>query len=448
MEFNPAPAPGAGETRLTERERQVMDEIARRRDDLVALAVDLIGFDTTAREINDAPRDEAALQEYLAGRLRAAGAETDVWEPAPADVAGSRLVPPGLRFEGRPQLAARFPGAGGGRSLLFNGHIDVVTVEPRAQWTSDPFSAEVRDGKLYGRGSCDMKGGIAAMVFAAEVLAALGLRLAGDLIVCTVTDEETTGAGGVAAVAHGVRADAGIITESSSGDVNIACRGSLIPTITVPGRPGHSGMPQPHWQEGGAVNAIEKATVVSDALRRFEADWLQRGSQRHPYLSPGAVVLCLISGGEWVVSYPAACRLVYHVAYLPAHADVGGWGTALEEEMVAWITRAAQADPWLAEHPPTIEWAPQVPAAEVSPDLPIARIMLAASAAAGRPSRLGGSDGWHDGATFTLGGTPSIAYFPSSGQPGHMVDEYTRVDDLVAGAQALALAALRFCGTA
>ena len=435
-------------TGMAETEQRIVDEIARRADELVALASDLIGFDTTTRaRDDDPPRDEAALQKYLAARMRAAGAEADVWEPAPEDVADSPITPPGLRFDGRPQLVARFPGAGPGRSLLFNGHIDVVTAEPRERWTSDPFRAEVRDGKLYGRGACDMKGGIAAMVFAAEALAATGPRLAGDLLVCTVTDEESTGAGGVAAVAHGVRADAAIVTEPTNGDVQIACRGSVIPTITVLGRPGHSGMPQPHWREGGAVNAIEKAGVVSDALRRFEVDWRARASNRHPYLAPGDVVLTQIAGGEWMVTYPASCRLVYHVAFLPAHADAGGWGGPLRDEIAAWVERAAQADPWLAENPPTIEWAPDVPAVEVPPDLPIVRVMQAACAALGRPGRLAGVNGWYDGATFTLGGTPSIAFCASCDASGHTIDEYTRLDDLVTTAQALALAALRFCGT-
>src|SRR5947209_11897027 len=200
-------------------EQQVVQDIAQRRDELVALASALIGFDTTVHALEDPPRDEAALQSYLAERLRAVGAVVDLWEPAAAEVTGTRMTPPGVHFNGRPQLAARLPGAGGGRSLLFNGHVDVVTVEPRAQWRSDPFQAEVRDGKLYGRGACDMKGGVAAMVFAAEALAKLGTPLAGDLVVCTVTDEESTGIGGLAAVAHGVRADACVVPEPSNFDV-------------------------------------------------------------------------------------------------------------------------------------------------------------------------------------------------------------------------------------
>src|SRR5207249_750990 len=135
----------------------------RRRDELVALASDLIAFDTTARAVGDPPREEAALQEYLAERLRAAGAEIDLWEPDAEALRGKPLVPPGLDFAGRPQLVALLRGNGAGRTLLFNGHIDVVSAEPLDRWTSDPFRAEVRDGNLYGRGACDMKGGIAAM---------------------------------------------------------------------------------------------------------------------------------------------------------------------------------------------------------------------------------------------------------------------------------------------
>ena len=432
---------------LTELEQRIADEIGRRGDELVELASALIRFDTEAREPEDPPREEAALQEYLAGRLGALGAETDLWEPVREDVEGSRLVPAGgLGFEGRPQLAARFRGAGGGRSLLLNGHIDVVSSVPREAWTSDPNEPEVRDGKLYGRGSCDMKGGIAAMTFAAEVLAELGVRLAGDLVVCTVTDEESTGAGGLAAVAHGVRADAGIVTEPSGFDVWTSCRGSLMPTITVTGRSGHAGVGQRHWREGGAVNAIEKSTVIIDALRQLQEEWRGRADHQHPHLSPGDIVPTMVSGGEWIVSYPASCRVAYHVAYLPAHADEGGWGSAVEEEIVERVRRAAAADPWLAENPPVIEWATDVPSSEVSEDEPIVHVILSAGVDFGRPRRVSGMDSWHDGATFTrFGGTPCVCFGPRDLQVAHTIDEYVVVDDLVECAQELAVAAVRFC---
>ena len=126
-------------------ERQIVDEIEGRRDELVQLTSELVRFDTTARNPDDPPRDEVALQNHLARRLRDAGAEVDPWEPSTEEMAGRPLVPPGLGFEGRPQLLARFKGAGGGKSLLFNGHIDGL-VEPIDHWTSNPFEAEVRDG--------------------------------------------------------------------------------------------------------------------------------------------------------------------------------------------------------------------------------------------------------------------------------------------------------------
>ena len=201
------------------------------------------------------------FKSYLAKRLGEAGAEVDVLEPDADAMQGKPLVPPGLDFAGRPQLIARQRGAGGGRSLVFNGHIDVVSAEPRRAWASDPFVAQVRDGKLYGRGACDMKGGVAAMVFALESLAALGVRLNGDLLVATNTDEESSGAGGSALVEHGLRADAGIVTEPTGFDVWVACRGSEYGVVTVPGRPGHAEVNQPDWHQGGAVNAIEKAGV-------------------------------------------------------------------------------------------------------------------------------------------------------------------------------------------
>ena len=190
--------PSTNARALNAGERRVCDRIAAREPELVALLQTLIAFDTRPAPPGGPAREEAALQRCLARRLAAAGAQVELAEPDPALVAGHPQVPPGFDFSGRPQLAARFPGGGGGRSLLLNGHVDVVDVEPRALWTSDPFRGEVRDGAVWGRGACDMKGGVAAMVLAAETLAEAGVRLAGDLIVNTVTEEESTGAGGVA----------------------------------------------------------------------------------------------------------------------------------------------------------------------------------------------------------------------------------------------------------
>ena len=437
--------------KLSALELQVTAEIADAGDELIALASDLIGFDTTARGVGDAAREERQLQEYLAGRLGAAGADTELWEPGD-ELAGGPLVPEGLDFRGRPQLIARFPGAGGGRSLLLNGHIDVVTSEPRERWTSHPNRAEVRDGRLYGRGACDMKGGVAAMTFAAETLARLGTGLAGDLLVCTNTDEESSGAGAMALTTRGIRADAGIIPEPTGFDVWVACRGSVLAAIDVPGAPGHAEMPQPSWREGGAVNAIEKAAVVLEAIQRLREDWRGREDLRHPYVSPTSLVPTVISGGEWTSTYPSSCRLTYVVAYPPAHADGQGWASVVEREVAECIAHAAAGDDWLAEHPPAIVWSAGVTPMEIPADAPIVRTIRAAADDLGLGGEVAGLDSWYDGATFTrFAATPAVAFGPS-GLDGdrtvaHTVDEFVPVADLVACSQALAVAALRFCGT-
>lgn len=438
---------------LSDEERRIVEEIERSRDELVALASDLIAFDTTARDPDDPPRQERELQEYLGARLRAAGAEVELFEPDRAEFAGKPLYQPGMGFEGRPQLVARFPGTGGGKSLLLNGHIDAVSVEPREQWTSDPLRAEVRDGNLYGRGSCDMKGGIACMVYAAETLSRLGVRLAGDLLVTTNTDEESSGAGGLALVLRGVKADAGIVAEPTGFDIWISCRGTSYAIVTVPGRPGHAEVFQPHWSEGGAVNAIEKAQVVLDAIRRLREEWSRRSDLRHPRLSVPDILPTLISAGEWAVTYPAECRITIAVLCVPQQTDEEGWTFEVEREVEEWIATAAAADPWLAANPPTVEWWPnRVMSLEIPPDDPIVSVMSGATEDVGRPGRLSGLDSWYDGATFTrLGGTPAIAYGPPGFDPSgrsvaHTIDEFVPVDGLVACAQGLAIAAMRYCG--
>jgi acetylornithine deacetylase len=440
---------------LTDAERQVCAAIEADADTLVGLAAALIGFDTTARNPGDPPREEAQLQEYLAARLAEAGAETDVFEPDTEVMRGQPLVPPGLEFAGRPQLIACRRGRGGGRSLVFNGHIDVVSGEPRSEWTSDPFRAEVRDGKLYGRGACDMKGGIAAMVFAVETLAKRGIDLAGDLLVATNTDEESSGAGGTALVRRGLTADAAIVTEPTGSRVWVACRGSEYGVIRVPGRPGHAEVRQPDWRAGGAVNAIEKATVVIEAIRELRADWGQRPGLDHPYVSRPDLLATMATSGEWPVTYPASCELTIAVMYVPAQADERGWGSAVRREVEERITRYTAAhDDWLAEHPPTFEWWPNaVMPLEIDPAEPIVASMLEATRDIGRPGQLGGLDSWYDGATLThLGGIPAIGYGPPGFNPdgtsvAHIVDEYVPIDGLVACAQGLAVAAMRFCGT-
>jgi acetylornithine deacetylase len=436
-----------GVSGLSVLERRVCEHLAQREDDLVDLLTTLIGFNTVTHTPGAAPRDEEALQRLIAGRLATRGARVSVEEPEPSLVAGHRIVPEGFSFAGRPQLVARFPGAADGPTLLLNGHIDVVDVEPLDQWSRDPFAAVVRDAAVWGRGACDMKGGVACMVAAAEALAELDVPLAGDLVVNTTTDEESSGAGGLAS-ARSLSADAAIVPEPSGLEVQVACRGSLLPTVTVEGRAGHAGIPPQHPDQGGPVNAIEKAVYLLEAVRRLREDWALR--PRHPYLSAAECVPTIIRGGEWLVSYPARCRVECHIEYLPTQADAQGWGSLVEREFEQCIASASAADPWLRRHPPQVEWlVGGVPPAEVSPEEPVAQALLSAERDLGREGRLGGMDNWHDGAMLTVeAGIPAVCYGPGDVHLAHGVQEHVPVTDLVSCSQGIAVAAMRFLGVA
>jgi len=428
-------------------EERIVEAVRDAKDELVGLTAELVACDTTARRPGDPARDEEKLQRLLAARLEAVGAEADLWEPEPTGK-GSRFLPAGLDFAGRPQLAAALRGAGAGPSMLLNGHIDAVDVEPRDKWTSDPFVLTERGGHLYGRGSNDMKGGIAGLVVALEALHRLGVRLAGDVVFCTNTDEESSGAGGYSCVRHGVKADAGLVAEATAFDAWVSCRGTVTPTITVAGRAGHAEMPQPDWREGGAVNAIEKLVPVLNGMVALREEWRARPDHVHPYLAPGDIVPTIVHGGTWMVTIPDSCKVTADCTYLPRHVDAEGTGKAVEAEIIARLTDAVAGDPWFEEHPLEFVWADDVVPAEISAAHPLVTTALGCAAALGHQGRPAGLDSWHDAATYTRGGTPTFSFGPPGIETAHAVDERVPVDGLVDFSAAVALTLLRWCGTA
>jgi acetylornithine deacetylase len=429
-------------------EERVVAAIREGEEELVGLVSDLVRFDTTARNPGDPARQEAELQEYLRRRLAALGADTDVWEPPPSGT-GNRVVPDGLDFTGRPQLVAHLRGAGGGRSLLLNGHIDAVSAEPIGQWTSHPHKPEVRGGRLFARGSCDMKGGIGGMLFALETVVRSGAKLAGDVVFCTDTDEESSGAGAYACAARGVRADAGLCAEPTGFDVWVACRGGVNPTVRTVGRTGHAEMHHPHWRDGGPVNAIEKMEIVLASLHALREAWGRRPEHQHPYLHTPDVLPTVIKGGEWMVTYPSSCEAVLSVQYMPGRVDGDRGGQDVFDEVEAWVKAATDQDDWLAEHPPEWEWPCDIVPAEVPADHPIVGDTLAAAADVGRTGRISGLDSWHDAAVFTrVAATPTISFGPGSLNQAHTIDEFVPVDDLVDHASSVALMLLRWCDLA
>jgi acetylornithine deacetylase len=286
------------------------------------------------------------------------------------------------------------------------------------------------------------------MLVALESLQRAGVRLRGDVVWCTVTDEESSGAGGRAAVARGVGADAGLCAEATDFDAWVACRGTVTPTITVEGRAGHAEMPQPHWSDGGAVNAIEKIVPVLEGVRGLREDWRTRADHRHPLLAPGDIVPVLIGGGTWIVTYPHSCSLTCDITYLPGHVDEEGTGRRVEDEVTARLQAAVAADPWFAEHPLRLRWSDDVVPAEIPGDHPLVELALEVAGTFGRAGRVAGLDSWHDAASFTRGGTPCFSFGPDGIGSAHAVDECVTIDALVDFCAASAVTAMRWCGVA
>ncbi|MGL6280134.1 MAG: M20 family metallopeptidase, partial [Gaiella sp.] len=268
------------------------------------------------------------------------------------------------------------------------------------------------------------------------------------------TDEESSGAGGTALVDRGLRADAAVVTEPTDLEVWTCCRGSSYATVTVDGRAGHTEIPQPSWRDGGAVNAIEKATVIVDVLRELRERWAADPDLTHPVLARPDVLATVVRAGDWAVTIPGSCTLVLGALFLPAQADADGFARDVERAVEEWVVRrAGERDDWLAAHPPRFAWEPQaVMPYAIEPDQPIVHATESALASLGLPVRRAGLDSWFDAATLSvLGGVPAIGLGPSGlGRDGvpvaHTVDEHVPVDDLVRTAQALAVTALRFCG--
>jgi acetylornithine deacetylase len=422
-------------------------------NELVELVRSLVGFDTISVDLSPGSahtsNEETELQAFLGDRLRAIGADVDQWEPDPSEFANHPMMPPWHHWRGRPLTVGTIRGACGGRSLIVNGHIDVVDAGERSRWTSPPFEADVRDGRIYGRGAVDMKGGIGAALFALESLHACGVRLAGDVVFESVPDEETCAMGTVAAIARGYTADAGLVPEPTLMSLWVATRGLLHGTLTVEGRSAHAEMNQPHWREGGGVNAIQKAAAVLAGLDGLTAAWAEREDKRHPLLGTPSVNPTIVSGGSFISNVPERCDLALNATYLPGNADEHGYGSIPRSEIEQAVAAVAEADDWLAEHPPSWSWYTDYPPSEIDPASPIVAAAQEAGRELGVDVRAEGIDTTYDGALLTLfANTPSPAFGPGDLRRAHAPDEWVGIDELVLGAKLYARAITRWCGVA
>jgi acetylornithine deacetylase len=325
----------------------------------------------------------------------------------------------------------------------------VVSPGDLDRWASPPFAAEIRDGRIYGRGAVDMKGGVAAAMFALRALRECGVRLAGDVIFEVVPDEETCAMGTVAVIERGYRADAGLVPEPTRLDLWVATRGLLHGSFRVPGRSAHAEVNQPDWREGGGVNAIEHALPLIGALGELSDEWLGREAKRHPLLGTPRVQPTIIGGGSFIANVPEDVTIHLNATYLPQDADDRGYGSTPRGEIVAAVEGRAAQDEWLQAEPIGWTWATDYPPSEIGHAEPIVAVAAAAARAVGGEGRLEGIDTTYDGALLTrLAGVPSPALGPGDLGRAHAPDEWIGIDVLPDGARAYAGAFVAWCGTA
>ena len=362
--------------------------------------------------------------------------------PASEEIARMADIRPPLVSIRRSKAAATQPTARNdveGRSLILNGHYDVVPEGDNTLWAHPPYSATIENGKLYGRGTADMKGGNAAMLFAVKMIQQAGLTLNGDLTVQIAPDEEATCMGTLACCLRGYTADAAFIPEPTNMGILVAMRGSVYGQITVPGRAGHAEMAQPHWTEGGAVNAISKAAKVVQMLDALAEEWRTRSDRQHKYIGPDFILASGIHGGEWEVTYPEKAEIRFGAMIAPPRGNP-------IEEIRARLAELAQSDPWMAAHPPTLTHGPWYYGAEVAEDEPIVRAGADALSALGIPPKMKGFGSLTDAIhLINLSKIPTISIGPDM-ETIHAVDEFIELSQLVELSKTIALLVMRWCG--
>jgi acetylornithine deacetylase len=433
-------------------DRRIIDAVDQAADRIVGTLADLIAFPSVVPvDPTKAGPAERQCQDYLRDRLAALGFATDLWDPdGPALFAKYRGRPgahAGRSFDGRPILAGRLPGGGGGRSLMLTGHIDVVPPGPSGHWRTDPFTAAVQDGRVFGRGAVDMKGGVACMLMAATVVHELGLPLAGDLLFTTVVDEEIGGMGALAMVDRGYRADAGILPEATALALSPVCHGILWGKIRIDGIGGHAELKPQGWDQGGPVDAIWLMRQILDGIDILNRRWANDPRKQHPLMDlPNQVIVTQIVAGEHPSSCAGAAEIVIDVQYLPWEKDEQGLGGKVKREVEAHLAAICQADPWLARHPARLEWLLDADCAEVPADHPFLDLMEAVARDVGVAPRRWGLGAHSDmGLPTELGQTPTINFGPGAPSEAHQPNESVPIADLVAATRMMALAIRRWC---
>ncbi|MCC6312467.1 MAG: ArgE/DapE family deacylase [Thermomicrobiales bacterium] len=429
---------------------RVLAAIDARADEIVQFAGDLIRQKSVNPDLQPNEDAERPAQTWLRDRLDATGAynTVDMWEEAP----------------NRPNVVAVRKGAGGGRSLTWSAHTDVVPVTPEqaADWSvGGPFSGDVHDGKLWGRGASDMKGAIAAYVMAANILHDEGVRLQGDLLLAQASGEESgrRDIGCNTILQRGYRSDLAIFPEPSNFAIYPTIKGELYFKLTVPGKSTHIcnrhlvAQALPHGAERPGVSAIDNMLKYQLALLELERQWLLW--RTNPNVPSGGMFINVntIQGGTSLSSIPDSCEITGSLLFYP---DL----TAQEvmDEIRATIDRVTAGDAWLRKHPPMLDLpldsASAAPWVKEPVNMPfdhpaVLTIMNAVERVTGETPVRETSPFVCDANFWFPEGQPSLVY--GVGDPSwgiHGTDEFLPVADLIKATKLFAATTMEWCGVA
>lgn len=406
-----------------------------------ALADDILDFTCRLVAEGSTLGREQSVLEVMASEMRKLGF-------APRRIAidpGALASHPGFApvpwdYTDRYCLAATQEAAGsGGRSALFNGHLDVVSAEPLSFWDHDPFDPAVKDGWLHGRGAGDMKSGVAAMLYAVQALGKAGFGLTAPVTIEAVIEEECSGNGALACLAAGYDAEAVLIPEPFGPTILTSQLGVLWFKVTV------SGVPRHVLAAGSGVNAIEKCFPLIEALHRLEDDLNRErrpaafGAMAHPInLNIG-----MIQGGEWPSTVAARAEFHGRLGFFP--------GTRYDEaarRVRDTIAGATGHDSWLRENPPVVEfYGFRSEGHSVAPDLPAFSTLADCHRdLTGQKARQYVATCTTDLRAFHFFGNGQATCFGPVARNIHAANEAVRVDSVLHTARTYALFLSRWCG--
>ncbi len=430
---------------------KVINWIDLNSDQIVSFLQEIIRVPSVNPWFFDEPGEssEGDVQDIIQKKMEDLGAQVKRWEPDPDKLVKYKgfpnYTPERGSYQGRPNLYAEIPGQSSGKSILLFGHIDVV--KAGSGWReAEPFSGLIKNGKVYGRGAVDMKGGVASMIMAIEAVKSSGIPLAGSVKVGTVVDEETGGMGILSFIDEGYRADACILTEPTDFLVAPLCRGILWGKITIKGRSGHIEIPHGHWSSGGAVDAIKKARYFMDMIDNLNYDWARR--KVHPLQDlPCQIYIAQINGGEYPTAFANEVELVFNAQYLPSERDDKfRRGGKVQQEILDFIKNVSNADPWLRENQPTVEWYMDADCAETPSDHEFVQL-LSKNVNFIRGQSVVKGIGFHtDMGWLVNSGIPTINFAAGDPRVAHQSDEHIKIEDLIDATKSIALTILDWCG--